>query len=55
VDRVCLVDSETVQNLQFPLYRATGDIVKVSIQALCPILYFRKLYIPYFIVCTSVD
>ncbi|XP_033611608.1 beta-alanine-activating enzyme isoform X4 [Cryptotermes secundus] len=30
MDRVCLVDSETVQNLQFPVYRATGDIVKID-------------------------
>ncbi|KDR21131.1 hypothetical protein L798_04060 [Zootermopsis nevadensis] len=34
VERVCLTDNEIVQNLHFPLYRATGDIVKVSIQAM---------------------
>jgi acyl-CoA synthetase len=30
MERMYLIDSETVQNLHFPLYRATGDIVKVD-------------------------
>ena len=38
MERICLIDSETVQSLHFPLYRATGDIVKVSIQIMCPML-----------------
>jgi hypothetical protein len=38
MERICLIDSETVRSLHFPLYRATGDIVKVSILIMCPML-----------------
>jgi hypothetical protein len=37
-ERICLIDTETVQSLHSPVYRATGDIVKVSIQVMCPML-----------------
>lgn len=38
MERICLIDGENVESLHFPLYRATGDIVKVSIQTMCPML-----------------
>jgi hypothetical protein len=38
MERICLIDSETVQSLHFPVYRATGDIVKVSIRIMCSML-----------------
>jgi hypothetical protein len=55
MERVCLIDNETVQNLHFPLYRATGDIVKVSICAVCFIVYFKSFLIQFGIGCGSVD
>ncbi|XP_069677713.1 beta-alanine-activating enzyme isoform X2 [Periplaneta americana] len=30
MERICLINDETVQDLQFPVYRATGDMVKVD-------------------------
>ena len=29
-ERVCFIDDETVQNIEFPVFRATGDIVKID-------------------------
>nr|CAD7568781.1 unnamed protein product [Timema californicum] len=33
MDRVCLINEELMVNLELPLYRATGDIVKVDSQS----------------------
>nr|CAD7443143.1 unnamed protein product [Timema bartmani] len=33
MDRVCLINEELMANLELPLYRATGDIVKVDSQS----------------------